>query len=455
MAVNEALIRGAAVAAGPVVDYFGAFSRGFESTYGPIMEQRKAKLKADQEKKAAQDAKMIKLLDGLEDIDIANLNPQEQKEIATKAFGWKKEYADIASQLARVSASDNYELYMELSDKLNSINNRFVNLTNNIKVQKTGKLDWADNTRAGKYSILNIKNGEDKKAESWFTGDLEVGPNGEAIYGGVTEPPNLIIKDAGVTFGNLYKNDIEEAYKRKVPYTPEETMRYKDDLKTSLSPQVAEMIINGDNVIPGVSPDLFSDIDPNAKDIVDQVAIRLAQGRSDVASQYLNQIEEKAQQDLQSKEQNQLDIYRKKKQIDQQFRSDTDKPTQTEITRLDKEQRIKNRANSVVEGLIGDSANPMATIRQYIGLDGVTRQGKIITIQDANGAESKYDLNRAEDVARLAETLEINRFGADSNTDLVFEQIPYVIDAIRKKRGKKPALTKDAQYYINKYSNSN
>jgi len=108
---------------------------------------------------------------------------------------------------------------------------------------------------------------------------------------------------------------------------------------------------------------------------------------------------------------------------------------------------LRSGLTSLQDKLVGISKLPEK--------DFITRQGKIITIQDANGAESKYDLNRAEDVARLAETLEINRFGADSNTDLVFEQIPYVIDAIRKKRGKKPALTKDAQYYINKYSNSN
>ena len=435
MAVNEALIRGAAVAAGPVVDYFGAFSRGFESTYGPLMEQRKAKLKADQEKKAAQDAKMMKLLDGLEDIDIANLNPQEQKEIATKAFAWKKEYADIASQLARVSASDNYELYMELSDKLNSINNRFVNLTNNIKVQKTGKLDWADNTKAGKYSILNNLNGEDKKAESWFTGDLEVGPNGEAVYGGVTEPPNLILKDAGVTFGNLYKNDIEEAYKRKVPYTPEETMRYKDDLKTSLTPQVAEMIINGDNIIPGVPADLFSDIDPDAKDIVDQVAIRLAQGRSDVAFQYLNQIKQKEQQDLQSKEQGQLDIYRKKKQIDQQFKSDTDKPTQTEITRTQKLEKIEKRAKKRVDSIL---KNPVLAVLavQGVSKEDVERDPKnprVIVIKGEDG-DLRFDTNNKSDISKLAKTLEQIEFGADATTDDVKLAIDDYIAERRKKR---------------------
>ena len=435
MAVNEALIRGAAVAAGPVVDYFGAFSKGFQSTYGPIMEQRKAKLKADQEKKAAQDAKMIKLLDGLEDIDIANLNPQEQKEIATKAFAWKKEYADIASQLARVSASDNYELYMELSDKLNSINNRFVNLTNNIKVQKTGKLDWADNTKAGKYSILNTLNGEGDKAESWFTGDLEVGPNGEAIYGGIKEPPVLVLKDAGVAFGNLYKNDIEEAYKRKVPYTPEETMRYKDDLKTSLSPQVAEMIIKGDNIIPGVPADLFSDIDPDAKDIVDQVAIRLAQGRSDVASQYLNQIEQKEQQDLQSKEQGQLDIYRKKKQIDQQFKSDTDKPTQTEITRTQKLEKIEKRAKKRVDSIL---KNPVLAVLavQGVSKEDVERDPKnprVIVIKGEDG-DLRFDTNNKSDISKLAKTLEQIEFGADATTDDVKLAIDDYIAERRKKR---------------------
>ena len=51
MAINTALIQGAATAAGPVVDYFGSFSQGFDSTFEPLMEMAKLKLLEEKEKK--------------------------------------------------------------------------------------------------------------------------------------------------------------------------------------------------------------------------------------------------------------------------------------------------------------------------------------------------------------------------------------------------------------------
>ena len=77
MAINTALIQGAATAAGPVVDYFGSFSQGFDSTFEPLMEMAKLTLLEETEKKQAEDAKMIKYLEGLEDVDIAGLTQLE------------------------------------------------------------------------------------------------------------------------------------------------------------------------------------------------------------------------------------------------------------------------------------------------------------------------------------------------------------------------------------------
>lgn len=438
MAVNEALIRGAAVAAGPVVDYFGAFSRGFESTYGPLMEQRKAKLEADQKKKASEDAKMIKLLEGVEDIDIAGLNPQEQKEIATKAFGWKKEYSEIASKLARISASDDPELYMQLSGELNSINNRFVNLTNNLKVYKTNKLDWADNTKAGKYSIINGDNLTN--ANNYYTGDLSVSVDGGISYGGVTEVPQLVTNDRGKAVGALIKEETDKIEKLKRPLTENEARAYRDDLKAVITPEVAKMVVKENNIIPGIRAEYFVDFDDSLfnegkeSELVDAVVNRLATGLSDVALDYANLEEQRAQEEIQSKEA----AYLRKKQIDQGFKTDGDELTQTEINRLDKKQRIKNRTTTVVDGLL---KNTMSTIRQYYGDQGVSVEGKIVTIGDEDEAQS-FDMSRAEDIARLAVQMDYVKYGSDSITDLVAEQIPIYLDDKRQKRGEKRVMTK-------------
>jgi len=435
MAVNEALIRGAAVAAGPVVDYFGAFSKGFESTYGPLMEQRKAKLEADQKKKASEDAKMIKLLEGLEDIDIAGLNPQEQKEIATKAFGWKKEYSDIASKLARVSASDNPELYMQLSGELNSINNRFVNLTNNLKVYKTNKLDWADNTKAGKYSIINGDNLTN--ANTYYTGDLSVNNDGGVSYGGITEVPELITNDKGKAVGALIKEETDKIEKLKRPLTENEARAYGDDLKAVITPEVAKMIVKENNIIPGIRAEYFIDFDDSLfnegkeSELVDAVVNRLATGLSDVALEYANLEEQKAQKEIESKEA----AYLRKKQIDQGFKTDTDKPTQTEIARTQKLEKIEKRAKKRVDSIL---KNPVLAVLavQGVSKEDIERDPKnprVIVIKGEDG-DLKFDTNNKSDISKLAKTLEQIEFGADATTDDVKLAIDDYIAERRKKR---------------------
>jgi hypothetical protein len=435
MAVNEALIRGAAVAAGPVVDYFGAFSKGFESTYGPLMEQRKAKLEADQKKKASEDAKMIKLLEGVEDIDIAGLNPQEQKEIATKAFGWKKEYSEIASKLARISASDDPELYMQLSGELNSINNRFVNLTNNLKVYKTNKLDWADNTKAGKYSIINGDNLTN--ANNYYTGDLSVSADGGISYGGVTEVPQLITNDRGKAVGALIKEETDKIEKLKRPLTENEARAYRDDLKAVITPEVAKMVVKENNIIPGIRAEYFIDFDDSLfnegkeSELVDAVVNRLATGLSDVALEYANLEEQKAQKEIESKEA----AYLRRKRIDQQFKSDNDKPTQTEITRTQKLEKIEKRAKKRVDSIL---KNPVLAVLAVQGVvkEEVERDPKnprVIVIKGEDG-DLRFDTNNKSDISKLAKTLEQIEFGADAITDDVKLAIDDYIAERRKKR---------------------
>lgn len=435
MAVNEALIRGAAVAAGPVVDYFGAFSKGFESTYGPLMEQRKAKLEADQKKKASEDAKMIKLLDGLEDIDIAGLNPQEQKEIATKAFGWKKEYSETASKLARISASDDPELYMQLSGELNSINNRFVNLTNNLKVYKTNKLDWADNTKAGKYSIINGDNLTN--ANNYYTGDLSVSVDGGISYGGVTEVPQLITNDRGKAVGALIKEETDKIEKLKRPLTENEARAYRDDLKAVITPEVAKMVVKENNIIPGIRAEYFVDFDDSLfnegkeSELVDAVVNRLATGLSDVALEYANLEEQKAQEEIQSKEA----AYLRKKQIDQGFKTDSDKLTELEINRTQKIEKIQKRAKKRVDSIL---KNPVLAVLAVQGVvkEEVKRDPKnprVIVIKGKDG-DLRFDTNNKSDISKLAKTLEQIEFGADATTDDVKLAIDDYIAERREKR---------------------
>jgi hypothetical protein len=118
-------------------------------------------------------------------------------------------------------------------------------------------------------------------------------------------------------------------------------------------------------------------------------------------------------------------------------KENTPKPTQSEINREAKKQRVQDRTNTIVDGLL---KNPGSTIRQYFGLDGVDIKGKVITIGEGDDAQV-FDMNRAEDIANLAGQMDAFKYGSDNITDLVAEQIPLYIDNRRLSRGEKRIMT--------------
>lgn len=118
-------------------------------------------------------------------------------------------------------------------------------------------------------------------------------------------------------------------------------------------------------------------------------------------------------------------------------KENTPKTTQTEINREAQKQRVQDRTNTIVDGLL---KNPGSTIRQYFGLDGVNIKGKVITIGEGDDAQV-FDMNRAEDIANLAGQMDAFKYGSDNTTDLVAEQIPVYIDNKRLSRGEKRIMT--------------
>ena len=118
-------------------------------------------------------------------------------------------------------------------------------------------------------------------------------------------------------------------------------------------------------------------------------------------------------------------------------KNNTPKLTQAEINRKKQEDRVKNRTKTIVDGLL---SNPLSTIKQYFGSEGVSKDGKIITIGEGNDAQT-FDMNSAESVARLAREMDYVVYGSDATTDLVAEQIPIYLDNRRENRGEKRIMT--------------
>lgn len=118
-------------------------------------------------------------------------------------------------------------------------------------------------------------------------------------------------------------------------------------------------------------------------------------------------------------------------------KQNTTKLTQSEINRQEKKQRIQDRTTTIVDGIL---SNPLSAIRQYFGTEGVSKKGDIITIGEGDNAQT-FDMNRAEDIARLASQMDYAKYGSDAITDLVAERIPIYIDSRRQGRGEKRVMT--------------
>ena len=114
----------------------------------------------------------------------------------------------------------------------------------------------------------------------------------------------------------------------------------------------------------------------------------------------------------------------------------TPKPTATQITQKQSEERAGKRLNDILK-------NPLTAIRSVVGENLAERskneQGDvIITLYPGDENEDTFNMNRKEDVARLAKKLEQAEYGADATTDKVITEIDKLIETRRQQRKKLP-----------------
>jgi hypothetical protein len=85
------------------------------------------------------------------DIDLIKFKPEEQTLVKNKIAGWRNEYADLANQAAAIQDKSSAE-YQELIDGMNGIQNRMVNLKNNLDQLAAFKAEYGANIKAQTYS---------------------------------------------------------------------------------------------------------------------------------------------------------------------------------------------------------------------------------------------------------------------------------------------------------------
>jgi len=296
MAVNEALIKGAAIAAGGFNDLGAAFNKGFQPVFNSIqlakekeaLKQEKADLKRERSLGKI-DGKVANYMSKLNsNVDMSKLTAQEQKVIAEKSFEWKTEYAGYANELANVSPSTDPQLYMEISEKMNNVNQRFTNLVNNVKTAKQGKIDYLNAQELGTISAGNDLTSQEVLSTIYTdNAAISITDNGSVAYE-VTPGNVMLVDDLPVLFSNeagraigKQIGDVANAIETKgLKLTDSDIEKYSNQIGASLQNRNTLLSIVRDNsAIPGVPAGVFDDIpgylyDPQNTDILRDVVVQ-------------------------------------------------------------------------------------------------------------------------------------------------------------------------------------
>lgn len=139
-----AAARGVSAVQGRFQDVGGQFMTGYNKAL-------ESKRKKEAENKATQD-RVNSYMDGFNnDIDLIKFKPEEQTLVKNKIASWRNEYADFANKAAAIKDKSSAE-YQELIDNMNGIQNRMVNLKNNLDQLAAFKTEYSANIKARTYS---------------------------------------------------------------------------------------------------------------------------------------------------------------------------------------------------------------------------------------------------------------------------------------------------------------
>lgn len=286
---------GVVAAAKSVSDIQGRFQDvggQFMTGYNKSLEAKKAK---EAESEAAL-ARVNKLMDGFtNDIDIIKFKPEDQTVVKNKITEWRNEYATAANAAAKIKDKSSSE-YQQYIDIMNGVQSKMVNLKNNIDSLAAFKGEYADNVKAGAYSIAGQNAMSLAQGETMVTSPIgSITDNGDlqwnAGVGSVRE---------GFSFQNYSKpfakanNVALELDKIATPLTTMKTPLTKFD-KDYINERVNNLVGNDPNVLASIIADgelksfNFTDIDPDDPNARDIVVNRLVQAMYDARGSRVQQ----------------------------------------------------------------------------------------------------------------------------------------------------------------------
>ena len=250
-------------------DYGGQFMSG----YGKTLEKKK---QLEQEAKATQE-RVNTLMSGFKnDIDVLKFKPEDQTLVKNTIVRWRNEYAEAANAAAKIQDKSSAE-YQEYMDVLNDIQNRMVNLKNNLDNFAAFKAEYAENIKAKTYSnaganALSLAQGETMVTNPIGSisdsGDLQWGPGTGSVREGFSfqdyDMPFAKATDTANALGA-----IADPYRRqKTPLDSLQKTRIREQVTNLVSDPKALAGLISDSDLPEFD---FSNIDPEDPNAKEQV----------------------------------------------------------------------------------------------------------------------------------------------------------------------------------------
>ena len=227
------------------------------------------------------------------DVDLTAYSPEEQKNIRVFLTSQRSKYANAANALAQIedTSSPQYQHYV---DVMNSVNNSFGNLKNQLDAYKSDKVQFAEGVRTGMYSegnneeqygmaatIYGFSDGEKVNApfEIGDNGNLGFNLNGQYMaYNDFEEP---FVKDYKVASGIL--KQTADLYKNHTLLQGPQKDMLRLNLMASLSdPNTIKSLVS-DFESEGLN---FSDVPLDDMDVAkDMIVDRIMNSYTEVAAQ--------------------------------------------------------------------------------------------------------------------------------------------------------------------------
>lgn len=313
---NNALIKGAALTAKKFVDVGEAVGQGLNIASQASGTPETVK-RNDQYQNRVNDY-MSKMKTGM---DFSSFSGQETSAMRNFLMAERSKYADAAKNLAKIDDSTSPE-YMEYVDVMNSVNNSFTNLAEQLKSYKKGKLDYAQDQISNSLSkgmdpehnkqsmiMYGFYDGDgDKKSDSRYDAPFKIldgGNIGFDIDGqtiSFNDAPAPVYKDYELANSLLKSN--EATYKAGVPLNKADIDMYKVQLEQSLqNPNSLKSIVyDFDNELNTKDIANMWDANKNKEGAIDTVRSmvidRLVKARMDVANEGIAEKKRKEQESL-------------------------------------------------------------------------------------------------------------------------------------------------------------